>query len=219
MLSRTAFGDACNKSSTDQSPGEKGSSVENEWLALFKTHLPHRYQADSAFVVDRHGNVSDQIDVVIYDRQYTPMLFNNSGVKYVPAESVYAVLEVKQELNGEYITYTGKKIASVRDLNRTSTDVVDIGEKKSPRELTYILGGIVTTDSGWNPPFGDPFKDAIGTLDEPERIDLGISLIKGSFSVDRTDDRCYGSRGRQTRLLHFSYSIKETTGFRHRRRD
>lgn len=60
-------------------PGAKGDASENSWLTMLKEHLPHRYQIDKAFVIDSEGEQSDQIDVVIYDRQYTPLLYNKDG--------------------------------------------------------------------------------------------------------------------------------------------
>ena len=53
-------------------PGTKGDASENVWLDLLNTYLPKRYQAAKAHVVDSNGTFSDQIDVVVYDRQYSP---------------------------------------------------------------------------------------------------------------------------------------------------
>jgi hypothetical protein len=39
-----------------------------------QTYLPRRYEAASAHVVDSLGNFSDQIDVVLFDRQYSTNL-------------------------------------------------------------------------------------------------------------------------------------------------
>src|SRR5205085_11419055 len=101
-------------------PGGRGEASEQDWIRVLKEHLPQRYQADKAFVIDSRGELSDQIDVVIYDRQYSPCLFNQSDQKFIPAESVYAVLEVKQDLSLENIRYAADKAASVRRLYRTS---------------------------------------------------------------------------------------------------
>ena len=48
-------------------PGARGEASEEDWLRVLKDHLPHRYQADRAFVIDSLGDCSEQIDVVIYD--------------------------------------------------------------------------------------------------------------------------------------------------------
>ncbi|MDD7458107.1 MAG: hypothetical protein PUK83_06760, partial [Clostridia bacterium] len=79
-------------------PGTKGDVTENNWLSWMKEFLPKRYEADKAFVIDSDGHVSDQIDIVIYDKQYSPIVFKQNGALYVTSESVYAVFEVKQEL-------------------------------------------------------------------------------------------------------------------------
>ena len=60
-------------------PGTKGNASESVWLEMLQTYLPQRYQAASAHVVDSKGNFSDQIDVVIFDRQYSPFIFKFQG--------------------------------------------------------------------------------------------------------------------------------------------
>lgn len=97
-------------------PGTKGDGSENVWLELFQTYLPTRYRAEKAHVVDSRDKFSQQIDVVIFDRQYSPFIFDHAGQKVIPAESVYAVFEAKQSINAEVIRYAQEKIASVRSL-------------------------------------------------------------------------------------------------------
>ena len=87
--------------------GARGEASEDDWLRVLNDHLPRRYQADRAFVIDSRGDCSDQIDIVIYDRQYSPFLYNQANQRYVPAESVYGVFEVKQDLSREHLLYAG----------------------------------------------------------------------------------------------------------------
>jgi hypothetical protein len=56
-------------------PGTKGDASESVWISLLDRYLPKRYQAAKAFVVDSKGTFSDQIDVVVFDRQYSPFIF------------------------------------------------------------------------------------------------------------------------------------------------
>src|SRR5713226_896940 len=79
-------------------PGTKGNASEHVWLELLQNYLPQRYQAATAHIVDSKGQFSDQIDVVIFDRQYSPFIFKFEGQTIIPAESVYAVFEAKQAL-------------------------------------------------------------------------------------------------------------------------
>jgi hypothetical protein len=76
--------------------GTKGDASENVWISLLETYLPKRYQAAKAHVVDSLGNFSQQIDVVVFDRQDSPFILTYENETIIPAESVYAVFEAKQ---------------------------------------------------------------------------------------------------------------------------
>jgi len=165
-------------------PGTKGDASEYQWTVWLKTYLPKRYDVDKGFVIDHRGSISEQQDIIIYDKQYTPYLLNRDGVLYVPAESVYAVIEVKQKLTKGYIKYAGQKVASVRKLKRTSKEIKHAGGKFKAKELHRIIGGIVTLENDWKQPFGRSFKNTLKKLTNDEKIDLGCCLNKGSFVVD-----------------------------------
>lgn len=170
-------------------PGTKGDATEIDWVNMLGTHLPARYQIGKAFVMDSKGRLSEQLDAVIYDRQYCPVLFTKNGQHYIPAEAVYAVFEVKQFLNRENILYAGKKIASVRRLNRTSAPVPTKSGLIAPIAPFEILGGILSFQSDWNPPFGKAFESALTELEEPECVNLGCALSNGSFEVEAGETR------------------------------
>jgi hypothetical protein len=164
-------------------PGARGEAAEEDWLRVLKAHLPHRYQADRAFVIDSQGACSEQIDVVIYDRQYSPLLFNQANQRYVPAESVYGVLEVKQDLSREHVLYAGEKAASVRRLHRTSAPVPHVEGVAKPRALPPIVAGILTYQSSWTPPFGDPLRQVVSELTAGHQLNVGCALVHGTFEA------------------------------------
>jgi hypothetical protein len=168
-------------------PTAKGDGTELHWLTMLQQRLPARYRAERAFVIDADGNRSDQIDIVIHDRQFCPILLDTAGGSHIPAESVYAVLEVKQDLTKSQIEYAGRKIASVRRLRRTSAEFVHATgrSRTSPKP---ILGGILTYESGWSPPLGDSLEAVLRALSESERLDLGCALCDGGFEVGYAHD-------------------------------
>jgi hypothetical protein len=170
-------------------PAAKGEASELQWLTMLRNHLPDRYQADKAFVLDYTGSISNQIDVVIYDRQYSPLLFNQNNTKYVPAESVYAVLEIRQELNAANITYAGEKAASVRMLQRTSAPIPYAAGSYEPKPPPPIISGILTLSSEWKPHLGKSFRKAVTTLPKEGRLDLGCALHCGAFDVEYKEDK------------------------------
>lgn len=169
-------------------PGAKGDAGELCWLEMLSSYLPQRYHAARAFVLDSAGQISDQIDIVIFDRQYSPFLFNQDNALYVPAESVYAVVEVKQSIDKKAIKYAGNKTASVRQLRRTSSPILHAGGEFPPREHFEVLSGVVALDCEWNPPFGDSFMNAVKELPQDKRIHLGCALTSGAFDVTYRDD-------------------------------
>ncbi|AZO59673.1 hypothetical protein EJ078_10830 [Mesorhizobium sp. M1A.F.Ca.IN.022.06.1.1] len=167
-------------------PGTKGDASEAVWVDLLNTYLPKRYQVDTAHVVDNHGSFSQQIDVVIYDRQYTPLIFEMHGIKIIPAESVYAIFEAKQTLNAMYVGYARDKAASVRKLDRTSLAVPWLGGKAEAKKPHHILSGILTFESDWSPPMGKTMTDLLDSAPDESLLDIGCVAAHGWFgrSVD-----------------------------------
>jgi hypothetical protein len=162
----------------------KGAVTEERWREWLQEYLPKRYCVSEAFVVDCNSRCSQQIDLVIYDRQYSPFVWTVRGAKYIPAESVYAVFEIKQSLDKDNLEYAGEKIKSVRLLNRTNAPIYHAeGYISKPRDPFTILGGILTLDSGWSDPFDEPFIKVIDAFEPLQHVDLGCVLDRGSFNI------------------------------------
>jgi Domain of unknown function (DUF6602) len=186
-------------------PVAKGDASENTWQKVLASHLPHRYQVCRGSVIDSRGEESEQLDLIIYDRQYTPLLYNHNEQRILPAEAVYAVFEVKQRIDHEQVKYAGIKAASVRRLHRTSASVVDVGRKRAPRKPFRILTGILAFASVWQPPLGDSLRTALADLPEPQRLDLGCVAQAGAFRVlyDRSGIATFQSSPADSALAEF----------------
>ena len=113
----------------------------------------------------------------------TPLLFKDGPATYVPAESVYAVFEVKPTLDAGHVEYAGEKAGSVRRLRRTSAPIPHAGGRYGPKKPHRILAGVLTPESGWNPPLGTALRSALKKLPTHERLDLGGALRDGSFEA------------------------------------
>ena len=166
-------------------PTTKGDASEHVWLELFQEYLPQRYSARKAHVVDSNGVFSEQIDIVVFDRQYSPLIFRFEGQEIIPAESVYAVFEAKQTINAPLLDYAQKKVASVRRLHRTSLPIPHAGGTYAPKTLPPILGGILTFESDWSPPLGHSLIDAL-SKNPDSLLDLGCVAAHGMFACDQT---------------------------------
>jgi hypothetical protein len=172
-------------------PGTKGDASEAVWLGLFRSYLPHRYQVCSGHVVDSEGAFSDQIDIIIFDRQYSPFIFDFMGASVIPAESVYAVFEAKQELNADNVRYARSKVASVRKLKRTSMPIPTANGLAAAKELEQILGGVLALDSVWSPPMGSALEGCLSNDFSPlTALDIGCISSSGLF-LDPSDEGVY----------------------------
>ena len=166
-------------------PTAKGNASEENWRELLRSYLPVRYAVEGGFVIDADGMESQQMDLIIFDRQYSPVLFESGGILYVPAESVYGVFEVKQALNKQHVKYAAEKVASVRRLRRTTVPIVHAGGEFSPREAPRIVGGILCTGSDWRPALGEPLLEVLNGLGDEQLLDIGCALQGGVFVTDR----------------------------------
>jgi len=165
-------------------PGSKGDASENVWIDLLDRYLPTRYQVARAHVVDSLGNFSQQIDVVVFDRQYSPFIFTYENQTIIPAESVYAVFEAKQTADASLVAYAQDKVESVRKLHRTSLPIPHAGGVYPAKPLIPILGGILTFESEWNPAMGNPLAAVLNSGKGDRQLDLGCIASHGHFFLD-----------------------------------
>lgn len=129
-------------------PVTKGDLSETQWIQFLKGFLPNRYDVAKGYVFDSRGGVSDQIDIIIFDPFHSPLIYDApNGEKYVTAESVYAIFEIKQTANENHLKYAQEKISSVKDLHRTSRGMIASGKQMDARVPPQIIGGLLATDS------------------------------------------------------------------------
>jgi hypothetical protein len=167
--------------------GTKGDASEQIWLSLLQKYLPQRYQAEKAHVVDSKGEFSDQMDVVIFDRQYSPFIFNYEGQIIIPAESVYAVFEAKQAINAEYVKYAQEKVESVRKLHRTSLPIPHAGGIYPAKPPIKILGGILSFESDWSPGMGSALDTALKS--DNGCLNIGCVAAHGYFHFNEKENK------------------------------
>ncbi|MGY0536563.1 DUF6602 domain-containing protein [Nocardioides sp. YJ-D4] len=133
-------------------PTALGDHSEVDWLDVLRGFLPERYIAGPIFAVDADGAMSQQIDVAVYDRQYSPLWFgSHGGYRFVPVEAVYAAFEVKPVINTTYVAAAREKVASVRRLHRTSAPIKHAGGVYAATDphSKHIIGGLLAATTSW----------------------------------------------------------------------
>lgn len=189
-------------------PGSKGDSLENVWIEWLRKYLPNRYSVDKAIVVDSNGELSHQIDLVIYDQQYTPFVFSQNGIHYIPAEGVYAVFEVKPDLQGSvdgvnFFEYAGSKIESVRRLKRTSVQIINAGSPFLARPLTKIVGGILASTNSYSHANNNTIESHLKKLKGLQSLEMGCAVDYGSFFVNYTGEEETENKNFEERILNY----------------
>lgn len=182
-------------------PTLKGDSTESKWLNWFK-NFGNKYKAERAVVIDSTGETSEQIDIVLYDPYYSSLIFEDEGQKYIPAESVFAVFEVKPELNATYIKSAQSKIESVRRLKRIPGEIyLYDGSCRKGKEPYEIIGGLLTHRNGWVE--GNAEKNLESNLKDTtqlNKINFICCIKTGTFEIEYQID--YGNyKGKNIEIL------------------
>lgn len=162
------LGAALAKARTVNHGGRQGGQAEAAWLEFLNRRMPARYAVASGEVFDSVGGVSEDQDVIVYDPQYSSLVFGDDDPR-VPAEAVYAVIEVKPKLTKQHFQYAENKAASVRARERTSVPIYHAGGVYPEKALTRQLAGLVADQSGWSD--ATTIDKAIELLDHRELED------------------------------------------------
>jgi hypothetical protein len=164
--------------------GVLGEVNEQHFIDVLRKYLPKRYEVAHAIVIDCNGATSDQIDIVIFDQQYTPALLDQQSHRFVPAEAVYCVLEAKPTISKPYLEYAGAKAESVRKLERTSVPIAHAGGEYPPKPLFEIIAGIVATRAEWADGCSSrAFEEALAAQQGARVLNCGLALSDRAFDT------------------------------------
>lgn len=121
-----------------------GSYREEIWADFFRRIVPKKFNiARSVFIIDSNRNISKEVDIAIYDEQYTPYIFNYGLIKFIPIEAVAAVVQCKSEnLDSDKLKDWTESIDKLKTSNdsvvRLATDV-HIGTKVNEHNQTIQI--------------------------------------------------------------------------------
>jgi hypothetical protein len=189
--------------------GTMGEVNERHFIDVIKKYLPDRYAVDGGIVIDSNGKTSDQIDVVVFDNQYTPTLLDQQNHRFIPSESVYAIFEVKPTIDKSYLEYAGRKAESVRSLKRTSVPIHHAGGVFAAKESFPIIAGIVATDISWADGFGNSFNETFVKLYPNQKLDCGLAVSGACFDTFNPDNSfTFGPKDNALIFFLFRFLLK-----------
>ncbi len=106
--------------------GLKGTCREEDLINIIRDCLPECYGLKAGQIFSQFNQMSNQIDVVIYDNVFSNYFKKDSSAHLFPAESVYGSIEVKSMLNKEAFDMAIENIKSVRTLKREKATCLDL---------------------------------------------------------------------------------------------
>lgn len=114
-------------------PSTLGGYREEIWKSLFEQIVPKKFSIErSVFILDSEGNVSDEVDLVIFDEQYTPYIFKYGIIKFIPIEAVAVVIQCKSKGKNndkedleKWLESINKLQTSDRSIARMAMKIVD----------------------------------------------------------------------------------------------
>lgn len=111
-LSRQIFVDSSGKIIR---PGEFGTYREKIIRNFLKPFLPTRLDIGNGFIITSKDRISSQCDIIIYDKEYTPII-ENGEQKFFPVECVVGVIEAKSKLTKSTLRDALIKLSKIKDL-------------------------------------------------------------------------------------------------------
>jgi len=148
--------------------GDEVEDLIREKISLF---LPERYLVKQGHIVNSEGKVSNQFDIIIFDRLNTPKFFESKNqTVFYPIESVLAVGEIKKTLRKNDLVEFGKKIKFLKvDMKRKLIENTFFGDKLNPKTTLSDMINMSRDRKYKNPLFSFIFA-----IDEEKIDDLEI---------------------------------------------
>ena len=97
-------------------PTLKGELRELLVADLFKRFLVPELGVGTGQIINQKEELSNQIDIIIYDKRILPPFIQSQNLGIFPAESVIAVVEVKSHLSKKNIIETSTKNQRLHDV-------------------------------------------------------------------------------------------------------
>lgn len=175
--------------------GLKGRAREIVIKHFLKDYLSPFLGVESGEIISSKGDVSREIDVVIFDRLRCPVFLREDEVHIFPIESVYAVIEVKSFLDSRELEDCVEKVQSVKRMPKLAYFGEGGAIKRSfslfGRKYEYFptLGFVFAFDSIELGTLGQNLEamNITGQIDLDKRIDTICVLKKGVIANFRGD--------------------------------
>jgi hypothetical protein len=147
------------------SSGEGQESIVSNFL---NNHLPERFGISTGFVIDTREQFSNQADLLIVDKMNNAPFYGKERNNIWPVEAVYALIEVKTNLNKSDIKDSVEKCKRFKSLKR---EFCSTGTEQRIKDSLFIIWGFNSPQSST---VKRNFEEMVNDIRIPMRPDLLI---------------------------------------------
>ena len=98
--------------------GLQGTQTEGIVKDFLKKYLPRNLDISTGTIIDSNGKQSKQIDIILSDYAKTPIFYEKEGIRTIPIESVYTIIEVKSFLDVRELNKSLENMKSIKSLEK-----------------------------------------------------------------------------------------------------
>lgn len=85
---------------------------------FIKFFIPQSYDISDGFVINNNDEVSHQCDIIIYDRNFTPLLQSENRQRFFPIETIAAVGEIKSDMSFVQLKEALRKLSKLKKIRK-----------------------------------------------------------------------------------------------------
>ena len=121
-------------------PGEFGvyrQTICSEFLSYFS---PGSLEISTGFVISANDEVSTQCDIIIYDKDSTPLIQQGQKQRFFPIESVVAVGEVKSNVRKAELKVALEKLSRIKSMrsNLNNPKIIKANRKRDIPQFSTV---------------------------------------------------------------------------------
>ena len=103
--------------------GEFGRLREVVSKSFIRYAIPRRLEIGTGFLVNHAGDVSTQVDLIVYDKNETPLVQDSQNQYFYPVETVCAAGEIKSVLKKNEFIKAINKLAKIKILRERISEI------------------------------------------------------------------------------------------------
>ncbi len=145
-----------------------GINREDLVANFLRNHLPERFGVSTGLVISHDGMFSNEADLVVFDKPNNSPLYPDVRKKLWPVEALYALIEVKTQLNPRDLTDAISKFRKFKKLQRRFRFV------KGRQNITESLAILWSFDSSSPETLKNSLTSMLGVIPSNERPDFVV---------------------------------------------